>query len=499
MTSPSVSRRELLELAGGAAAAVAAVGCRPVPSAVEVRGREADVLTLADPLHYSSVRSLAGAISAGRVTSAEVVDNCLARIDAVNPALNAVVQLRADAARDEAREADLAVAAGEPLGPLHGVPMTIKDSLDTVDLVTTGGSQGRASFVPGRDATVVARARAAGAILLGKTNTPELTLSFETDNLVYGRTSNPWDQNRTSGGSSGGAAAIVACGGAAFDIGSDYGGSIRLPAHFNGIAGIKPTHGRVPRTGHIFPYGGTHDSFQQIGPFGRRVDDLVLLLPILAGPDNIDPAIVPMPLGDPAAVDVGALRVGFHVDNGIRTPTAETQTVVRAAAETLEALGAQVDESRPDGIEDSFAIGFGVFGADGRAAVRRLLRDAGTDEASIPTTGDGLPAVELDRMFDNWYDLRSRMHRYLDDHDVILCPVNAKPAVPHGATDLPDYSYTLTYNATGWPGVVVRGGTSPEGLPIGVQVVAAPAREDVALAVALELEAALGGFAPPPL
>jgi|GEM_PF-3233686 len=215
MTSPSVSRRELLELAGGAAAAVAAVGCRPVPSAVEVRGREADVLTLADPLHYSSVRSLAGAISAGRVTSAEVVDNCLARIDAVNPALNAVVQLRADAARDEAREADLAVAAGEPLGPLHGVPMTIKDSLDTVDLVTTGGSQGRASFVPGRDATVVARARAAGAILLGKTNTPELTLSFETDNLVYGRTSNPWDQSRTSGGSSGGAAAIVACGGAA--------------------------------------------------------------------------------------------------------------------------------------------------------------------------------------------------------------------------------------------------------------------------------------------
>ena len=187
---------------------------------------------------------------------------------------------------------------------------------------------------------MVRRARAAGAILLGKTNTPELTLSFETDNLVYGRTSNPWDLTRTPGGSSGGAAAIVACGGAAFDIGSDYGGSIRLPAHFNGIAGIKPTHGRVPRTGHIFPYGGTHDSFQQIGPFGRYVDDLVLLLPILAGPDNVDPAIVPMPLGDPADVDVRALRVGFHVDNGIRTPTPETQAVVRAAAATMEALGA---------------------------------------------------------------------------------------------------------------------------------------------------------------
>jgi len=500
MTISSLSRRELFGLAGGAAVATAATGCRLGSPTVEAPEREAaQTPPLADPIHYSSVRALAAAIRDGRVTSAEVVDACLARIDEVNPALNAVVQLRADAARDEARAADAEVAAGDPLGPLHGVPMTIKDSLDTVDLITTGGSRGRASFVPAQDATVVRRARAAGAILLGKTNTPELTLSFETDNLVYGRTSNPWDLTRTPGGSSGGAAAIVACGGAAFDIGSDYGGSIRLPAHFNGIAGIKPTHGRVPRTGHIFPYGGTHDSFQQIGPFGRYVDDLALLLPILAGPDNVDPAIVPMPLGDPADVDVSALRVGFHVDNGMRTPTPETQAVVRAAAAAMEALGAQVDESRPEGIEQSFTIGFGVFGADGRAAVRRLLLEAGTDEASIPTAGEGLTADELDRMLVDWYDLRSRMHRYLDDHDVILCPVNGKPAVPHGATDLPDYSYTLTYNATGWPGVVVRGGTSPEGLPIGVQVVAAPAREDIALAVALRLEAALGGFAPPPI
>jgi len=500
MTISSLSRRELFGLAGGAAVVTAAAGCRLGAPTVEAPGREATPAPpLADPIHYSSVRALAAAIRDGRVTSAEVVDACLARIDEVNPALNAVVQFRADAARDEARQADAEVAAGDPLGPLHGVPMTIKDSLDTVDLITTGGSRGRASFVPAQDATVVRRARAAGAILLGKTNTPELTLSFETDNLVYGRTSNPWDLTRTPGGSSGGAAAIVACGGAAFDIGSDYGGSIRLPAHFNGIAGIKPTHGRVPRTGHIFPYGGTHDSFQQIGPLGRYVDDLVLLLPILAGPDNVDPAIVPMPLGDPADVDVRALRVGFHVDNGIRTPTPETQAVVRAAAAAMEAFGAQVDESRPEGIEESFTIGFGVFGADGRAAVRRLLLEAGTDEASIPTAGDELTADELDRLLVDWYDLRSRMHRYLDDHDVILCPVNGKPAVPHGATDLPDYSYTLTYNATGWPGVVVRGGTSPERLPIGVQVVAAPSREDVALAVALRLEAATGGFAPPPM
>jgi amidase len=488
------TRRELFEVSAGAALATALSGCQG--SNVNA-GATSSALT--DPLHYSSVRALAEAIRDGRVSSLDVVDALLARIEAVNPALNAVVQLRADQARADARAADEAVARGDTLGPLHGVPMTIKDSLDTAGVITTGGSLGRAHFVPERDATVVRRVKEAGAILLGKTNTPELTLSYETDNLVYGRTNNPWNVERTSGGSSGGAAAIVACGGTAFEIGSDYGGSIRLPAHFNGICGVKPTHGRVPRTGHIFPFGGTHDSYQQLGPFGRYVDDLVLLLPILAGPDNIDPAIVPMPLGDPAAVDLPSLRIGFHADNGISTPTDEIQAVVRAAADALADVGARVDESRPDGIEETFEVGFGVFSADGGAAVRRLLAAAGTTEPSISFDGPALDAVELDAMLARWYDVRSRMHAYLDDHDAIVCPVNAGPAVPHGATDLPDYSYTLTYNVTGWPGVVVRGGTSPEGLPIGVQVVAGPAREDVALAVASHLEGALGGFEAPPL
>ena len=498
MTNSAINRRDAVKLAAGTILATVAGSCRRSPEPSVSQGSDA-IAALSDPMHYSSARSLASAIRDGRVSSVEVVEACQTRIDAVNPALNAVVQLRADEARADARRADDAVARGEPVGPLHGVPMTIKDSLDTAGVITTGGSMGRKGFIPERDATVVHRAKAAGAILLGKTNTPELTLSFETNNLVYGRTNNPWDVTRTSGGSSGGAAAIVACGGAAFDIGSDYGGSIRLPAHFNGIAGIKPTHGRVPRTGHVFPFGGTHDAFQQIGPLGRYVDDLVLLLPILAGPDNVDPAIVPMPFGEPGDIDLSTLRVGFHDDNGIRTPTSETRTLVRAAAGLMSEYGAHVDESRPDGIEESFALNRSVFGADGRAAVRRLLRNAGTTEASIPTEGSGLSAIELDQLLADWYALRSRMHQYLEDHDVILCPVNAKPAIPHGSTDLFDYSYTMTYNLTGWPGVAVRGGTSSEGLPIGVQVVAAPAREDIALAVAAHLEAELGGFEPPPL
>lgn len=497
MTSSSLTRRDAVKLAGGAAIAAAVSGYRPGPSAAMVQTTR---VALADPIYYSSVRALAEAVQERRVSSVDLVDMCLTRITEVNPALNAVVQQRADEARAEARRADERVARRDSVGPLHGVPMTIKDSLDTAGMITTGGSTGRERFRPGRDATVVRRVKSAGAILLGKTNTPELTLSYETNNLVYGRTNNPWDLSRTSGGSSGGAAAMVACGGAAFDIGSDYGGSIRLPAHFNGIAGIKPTHGRVPRTGHIYPFGGTHDWYQQIGPFGRYVDDLILLLPILAGPDNVDPAIVPMPLGDPKEVDLSVLRVGFHVDNGIRTPTSETQAVVRAAASVMDDAGAQVDESRPEGIDESFDLGFRVFGADGRAAVRRLLREAGTTAASVATEeGTALSAVDLDQLFSDVYDLRSRMHGYLETHDVILSAVNAKPAIPHETTDLPDYSYTLTYNVTGWPGVVVRGGTSPEGLPIGVQVVAAPAREDVALAVAAHLEEALGGFQPPPI
>ncbi|HET6900342.1 MAG TPA: amidase, partial [Vicinamibacteria bacterium] len=191
-----------------------------------------------------SARALADSLRRGALSSEAAVRAFLERIEAVNPRLNAVVQLRAEAALEEARAADRVAPARR--GPLHGLPMTLKDSLDTAGLVTTGGTTGRASFVPAEDATVVRRVRAAGAIVLGKTNTPDLTLSYETTNLVYGRTNNPFDPSRTSGGSSGGAAAIVAAGGSPVEIGSDTGGSIRLPAHCCGVAGLKPTAGRVP-------------------------------------------------------------------------------------------------------------------------------------------------------------------------------------------------------------------------------------------------------------
>ncbi|MFQ5790870.1 MAG: amidase, partial [Acidobacteriota bacterium] len=243
-----ISRRELMAFLGGS------VFCS-IPAERTRRKQPAPSTgPPSDPLVFSSAASLARAIRGKKVSSEEVVRACLARIEVVNPHLNAVVTLVAEASLARAREADAALARGELQGPLHGVPMTIKDSLDTAGVITTGGTRGRASFVPTEDATVVARLRAAGAVLLGKTNTPELTLSFETDNDVYGRTNNPYDLTRTPGGSSGGAAAILAAGGSPLDLGSDTGGSIRLPCHFCGIVGMKPTGGRVPRTGHIIPF-----------------------------------------------------------------------------------------------------------------------------------------------------------------------------------------------------------------------------------------------------
>lgn len=244
----------------------------------------------------SSVTLLASAIRRRKVSSVEVVEAFLRRMEEINPKLNAVVQLYREGALTAARAADNQLRRSAHLGPLHGVPMTIKDSFDTAGMISAAGTVRRKAFVPVRDATAVARLRNAGAIVLGKTNCSELTLSYETDNLVYGRTNNPYNLSRTSGGSSGGAAAILAASGSPLDIGSDTGGSIRVPSHFCGTAGLKPTSGRVPRTGHIIPSDGVFQFFTQVGPMARYVEDLALVLPILVGSDWHDPFIVPAPI-----------------------------------------------------------------------------------------------------------------------------------------------------------------------------------------------------------
>ena len=441
----------------------------------------------------TSLVELAAHIATGRTTSEAAVRAALSTIERVNPGLNAVVQLRADAALAEARAADRSSPAMR--GRLHGVPITIKDSLDTAGLVSTGGTTGRAAFVPERDATVVARLRAAGAIVLGKTNTPDLTLAFETDNLVYGRTNNPFDAHRTSGGSSGGAAAIVAAGAVPLDIGSDTGGSIRVPAHCCGIAGLKPTAGRVPRTGHIIDFRGAVQALTVIGPLARSVDDLALALDIIAGPDGFDPHVAPVPLGDLHRVAVGALRVGHFTRLGARTASAETTDAVTGVIAAFEAAGCATREIDIPDAAEIYAMYSGLFWADGGGAVGRTLARSGTTESRLFERIANAPtdtAAELTARYERWDDWRSRMLRLLDTHDAIVCPVYPEPAPLHGTLDRAGAAFTQLFNMTGWPSVVVRAGTSREGLPIGVQCVAPPWREDIALAMARHLEVVIG-------
>ncbi len=454
---------------------------------------------------YSSASSIAQSIRAGEVSSVEVVEAHLARIEAANGSLNAVVQLCAERAMSEARSADDAIARGESVGPLHGVPMTVKDSHDTEGIVSTGGTLGRREHVPDADATAVARMRAAGAIILGKTNTPEFTLSFETDNLVYGRTNNPYDTSRTPGGSSGGAGAIIAAGGSPLDLGTDTGGSIRVPSAFCGIAGLKPTSGRVPRTGHIVPWGlGGLDSLTTIGPMARYVEDLETVFPIIAGPDGIDPFIHAAPMGSASEIDPSKLRVAFFTDNGAVPPSADVDAAIRESARSLANAGAKIIEDMPESITEG--AGTSILTADGGAGVRRLVEKAGTTEVHprikrFVEDAKPLPVAEYTALLEQMDIYRSRMLSFMRNYDAILCPVRPWPALPHGETLTQQASvanlYTSVFNTTGWPGAVVRVGTSHDGMPIGAQIMARPWHEDVALALARILETALGGYRRP--
>ncbi len=452
---------------------------------------------------------LAEAIRSRRLSSEETVRAFLARIDEVNPKLNAIVVLCRRSALEEARRADEAVGRGEDLAPLHGVPITIKDAYEMSGVVSTGGTLGRKDFVPDRDATVVARLREAGAIVLGKTNLPEISMGFESSNLVYGRAKNPYDTGRTPGGSSGGEAAIIAAGGSPLGVGSDAGGSIRWPSHCCGIAGLKPTTGRIPRTGHWPPFAGVFSLVTQPGPMARSVRDLALALPILAGPDGRDPTAVPVGLGDPDSVSLDRLRVAFHTFNGVAMPTEELKEAVLRAAGLLEQEVEAVSEDRPQALETTPALHVSIMGADAGQVARAILREAGSPEmdpdlkariSMMPS--EPVPVKEFMDDLANLEEYRSRMIGFMQSYDVMLGPAAPVPAAlhHHGYDGFPESgSYSHAYNLAGWPALVIRGGTSPEGLPLGIQLISAPWREDVVLAVGAYLEEALGPFPGPEL
>src|ERR671917_343715 len=398
-----------------------------------------------DELTSATARRLADAVAGRECSAREVVEAHLRRIDDVNGAINAVVQVDAERALARAREADEALAAGDRWGPLHGVPFTVKDNISAAGIPMAIGARERVGVVPDEDATVVGRLAAAGAILLGKTNCPEYGGGIETDNEVYGRTSNPYDLARTPGGSSGGEAAIVAAHGSPCGLGTDSGASARLPAHFCGLASIKPSAGRVPLTGVIDDEGqlGTlGDPRTQVAPLARSVEDAALVLAVICGPDGRDGGLAPVPLAGLAGVELADLRVAVQTDGG-------------------------------------HAVTIDVW----------------------RSYGDGVEAAELWRVLRRWDAFRSDMLAFADRYDLVVCPVFPGPARLHGTMNAPGEidptSFTTPHSLTGWPAATVRAGSSAEGLPIDVQLVARPWRDDVALAAARQVEQALGGWTPP--
>ena len=405
---------------------------------------------------------------------------------------------------------------GGDLAPLHGVPLSIKSSIDVAGLRCEGGTRLRAGHVAQQDAPLVSRLRSAGAIILGVTNCPELLVAWETDNLLYGRTNNPWDLSRTAGGSSGGESAAIASGCSAGGVGSDGGGSIREPSHFTGICGLKPTPGRIPATGHFPESVGPFALTGVVGPMARTVADLKLLFAAMQGPDIGDPSAAPVPLRWPTQQGVKKLRVGYFEDDG-RTPvTAETRQAVRTAAEALSKAGFTVEHFRPHGLEQARQLWWKYFGIAGGMLLRPLASGRETELSPILKEFlgwvDSEPSHTAGTLLDAWIQrdrVRMTIFNQMREYPIFLCPVAAIPAFRHGERSwqveastvkyLDAWSYTEWFNLLGTPAVAVPVSRSGEGLPIGVQLTARPWEEESLLSVAQELESQLGGWKAPPL
>ena len=457
------------------------------------------------------------------ISPVELVRAHLERIDALNPLLNAYVGVDADRALEAARaaEAEARETRHRSVRPLLGVPISIKSSVAVTGLPFETGSRFRAGVRGESDATLVARLRAAGAIVLGVTNVAEQLMAWETDNALYGRTNSPWALDRTPGGSSGGEAAAIAAGLSAGGIGSDGGGSIRVPAHFSGICGLKPTPGRVPATGHFPPCGGPFALTGVVGPMARTIDDLAAMLEAIAGADAGDPNGHPVGLETLQIADCrlqieGSVRVGVFEDDGIVPVDGDTRRAIRQAAAWLADAGIEVEPFRPDGLEEARELWWAIFGRASRLLLEPLVegREAEVHPNLVefidwarrdpPLTAIELLMVEIRRDA-----LRTRVLEQMADYPVLLCPVAPMPAFRHGERTwtiegrqihyLDAWRYAAWFNLLQNPAVAVPvTTTAAEGLPVGVQVVARPWEEMTALSVARVIEQSRGPWQPPP-
>ena len=455
-----------------------------------------------------SLIEVAALISRKEASPFEVVNAYLKRIDRINSQLNAIVTVAPDVL-EQARHAEALMASGGAIGPLHGVPLTIKDTIATAGIRTTSGSRVRKDFIPTTDATAVARLKAAGAIILGKTNTPEMAIPYETENPIFGRTNNPYDEQLTSGGSSGGEAAAIAAGLSPGGVGSDLSGSIRVPAHFCGIVGLKPTSGRIPMDGHVPHPGGTLALGACLGPMARTVADISLLFRVLAD--------IEADASEDSWNDSDKLK-GFGVCwydyNGVTPVSRDTRNAVAAAVEALEKAGLRCFEKKPPAVAAGSRLWVEVFAESSANDLRQFYAEC--EELAGPLVRRILDTAaqrtqrtpaEFAKTLQERDRLRDELLAMMESTPLIVAPVGATTAFPHHASSVSidgesisvfrAFSYAQTFNVFDLPAVVVRAGSTAAGLPVGVQIVGRPFEEERVLNAAAIIERALGAWTPP--
>jgi amidase len=469
---------------------------------------------------FCSALSLAAQIRRREISPVEVIEAYLSRIDRLNPALNAFVQLDEEGALAAARMAEKAVMRANALGPLHGVPFSTKTSVETERMCFDVGSRLRSGLVGKSNAPIVQRLKAAGAILLGVTNVPELLMAWETDNLLHGRTNSPYDHERTPGGSSGGEAAAIAAGLTALGIGSDGGGSIRVPAHFSGICGLKPTPGRIPITGHFPPSGGPFAFTGAVGPMARTAADLRAMFDVMAGFDDGDPSATPVSVHHPTADQVSCVTIGV-VDQAPGFPVApEIREAVWNVADVLHQEHFITQEYRPDWFPEGRRAWWTFFGQAGGVVLGPMLQ--GREHELSPILQQFRSYVTASPPLDDhaflraWLErdgLRLRVLAEMRHHRVLLLPACSIPAFRHGernwvieghavtyVNDMPESPdvmiYSEIFNVLGFPAAVVPVGRTRDGLPVGVQIVGRPFEDEMVLALAALIDRNIG-FTPP--
>jgi amidase len=459
------------------------------------------------PLLSASVFDQARAIAAGEITSRQLTELTTERIRIVNPRVNAIITEDYERALDDAIRCDHERSQGHLRGSLHGVPMTIKDSHDTADIATSWGVADRAYRVPKENSTAVARLKQAGAVVLAKSSTPPLTLSFSTNNGLIGRTENPHRLGFSPGGSSGGAAALLAAGCTALELGSDLGGSIRVPASWCGVAGLKPTAGRVPRTGHAIGFGGALDHFGTIGPMSRYARDLMAALELLAGPDGHDPSIASASF---LPAPTRPLRVAAFFDTPMSTVLPDVADVLHAGTTRLADRGYDVVWTMPPMWPDAWCLAtLGLF-AFLPATTGPLVPDEATPDGVGPfrhvigaiddyhrlseplkalSSGHGpLSASETESVIRLIRETQREFAEFIQDFDAVICPASASAAPPHHAVDGLFFQFGNPVNLFGAPATVVRAGETKDGLPVGLQVITPMWCEAQSVAIAEHLE-----------